>query len=326
MQRATPADSSFRGYSSGGSRSMVSGVDDSQFMQEMAGSIMKNEARSAIEAAQNFGFSSVVKSAIMNKLGGMVGGAETFMSFMGGNRSFPAAGNMDDRRNRMMNLSEGDSGMFSTQGRKQQVHMSDDGMYHSVPQDQTMRMALLDEDSEKDVDSQSYQAQQTAQEPGGPAHKAALAALLAGKIRDIAEALIDPIPGVPTLYDPGGTGSATSGTNAAGTMGGLKMGQNSLRDKNKKAGRFFQVNKDSTQAAGKIVQLIKASSSGGGGGGGSRSGSSGSGGSSGQQSGTVLCEASSDSKFYCGGTPQKGKFALIVTVKGPTINVPGKIG
>ena len=54
--------------------------------------------------------------------------------------------------------------------------------------------------------------------------------------------------------------------------------------------------------------------------------SSGSSSSSSQNQGTVLAEASSDSKFYCGGTPSKGKYALIVTVKGPTINVPGRIG
>jgi hypothetical protein len=304
---------------------MVGQVDDSQFMQEMAGSMMKNEARSAIEAAQNYGFTSVAKSAIMNKLGSMVAGAETFMSFMGGNRSFPAAGNMDDRRNRLMNLKEGDSGMFSTQGAKQQFHMAaEDGMFGTAPQDKTMRLAMIDENSEKDVDSQSYQAQQTRQEPGGPSHKAALLAVALGKIRNISEVLIDPIPGVPTLYDEGGSGSATSGTNSAGTMGGLKMGQKSLMDKNKKAGKFMEITKDSSKFAGKIVQLIKASSGGGGGGGSSRDSGGGGGGS--QQQGTVLAEASSDSKFYVGGTPQKGQFALVVTLKGPTINVPGKIG
>ena len=104
MHRATPSNSSFRGYSSGGSRSVVGSADDGKLMQEMAGGLMHNEARSAIEAAQNFGFTSVVKDAIMSKLGAMVGSAETFMSFMGGNRSFPAAGNMDDRRHRLNGL------------------------------------------------------------------------------------------------------------------------------------------------------------------------------------------------------------------------------
>ena len=74
-----------------------------------------------------------------------------------------------------------------------------------------------------------------------------------------------------------------------------------------------------------------SSGGGGSGGGSSKDGSSSGGSSSGgssssQNQGTVLAEASSDSKFYCGGTPKKGKYALIVTVKGPTINVPGRIG
>jgi hypothetical protein len=91
----------------------------------------------------------------------------------------------------------------------------------------------------------------------------------------------------------------------------------------------MDMTKDSSRLAGKIVQLIKASGGGGGGGsgGGSKAGSSGSSGSSSSKDqGTILAEASSDSKFYCGGTPKKGKYALVVTVKGPTINVPGRIG
>ncbi|HEX4715269.1 MAG TPA: hypothetical protein VH164_10110, partial [Ktedonobacteraceae bacterium] len=260
--------------------------------------------------------------------GKIMASAESFMSFMGGNRSFPVMGNMDDRRHRLMNLDKGDSGMFSTQGAKQQFHMStQDGMFGTAPNDKTMRFALLDESSEKDTDSQSYQAQQTAQMPGGPAHKAALKALAIGKIKSLLEPLTEPEPGVPTLYDSGGTGGATSGTNAGGSFGGMQMGQKSLKSKNQQAKIFIDATKDATRAAGKIVQLIMAQAGGGGGSGGksSRAGSSSSGGSS-QDQGTVLAEASKDSKFYCGGTPKKGKYALIVTVKGPTINVPGRIG
>src|SRR5262252_4407094 len=245
MHRATGSNSSFRGYSSGGSRSVVGSADDSKFMQEMLGNFMKNETRSAIESPQNYGFTSVVMNAVqslggsglsggMSAISKIVSSAETFMSFMGGNRSFPVAGNMDDRRHRLMGMDQGDSGMFSTQGRKMQHLMTGDGVFGHAPNDKTYRMALLDDNSEKDMTSQSYQAQQTAQLPGGPAHKAALLALAAGKIRDIIEPLIEPEPGVPTLYDTGGTGSATSGTNSFGSMGSMKMGQKSLKDKNTK--------------------------------------------------------------------------------------------
>ena len=100
----------------------------------------------------------------------------------------------------------------------------------------------------------------------------------------------------------------------------MKMGQKPLKDKNKKASRFFDVSKDSTRAAGKIVQLIVSGSSSGGGGS-SRDASGG----SGSSSGTVLAQAHSDNNnFYCGGDPSKGKYALCVTLKGPTKNVMGK--
>ena len=310
-------------------------------MQEGMGNFMANEARKAIEAPQNYGFTSVVKDAIQGLssamggtggsgaggMGSIVSSAESFMQFMGGNRSFPVFGNMDDRRHRLMNLDKGDSAMFSTQGRKQQVQMASDGVYHSTPNDQTWRTALLDESSEQDQSSQSYQAQQAAQLPGGVAHKAALALLLKGKIKHISQPMTEPIQGVPTLYDPGGTGSATSGTNAGGSFGGMQMGQKSLKSKNSQAKMFLDITKDATRAAGKIVQLIMAQGGSGGGGGGSKVAASAGGSSGGSQSqGTILAEASSDSKFYCGGTPKKGKYALIVTVKGPTINVPGRIG
>jgi hypothetical protein len=94
------------------------------------------------------------------------------------------------------------------------------------------------------------------------------------------------------------------------------MGQTSLKGSNQQAGKFIDITKDATRAAGKIVQLIVAAASGGGGG--SKAGSSGS-------SGSVLAEANG-SNFYCGGTPGQGQFAMIVAVKGPTMNVPGRIG
>ncbi|HEX4715028.1 MAG TPA: phage baseplate assembly protein, partial [Ktedonobacteraceae bacterium] len=290
MHRATPNNSSIRSYAAGGSRATNPQVDDSQFMQETMGNGMANEMRKAIEAPQNFGFTSVAKDAISGIQGKIMASAESFMSFMGGNRSFPVMGNMDDRRHRLMNLDKGDSGMFSTQGAKQQFHMStQDGMFGTAPNDKTLRFALLDEKSEQDMDSQSYQAQQTAQLPGGRAHEAALKALLLGKIKSLLEPLTEPEPGVPTLYDSGGTGGATSGTNAGGSFGGMKMGQKSLKSKNQQAKIFIDATKDATRAAGKIVQLIMAQAGGGGGSGGksSRAGSSSSGGSS-QDQGTVL--------------------------------------
>ena len=143
MHRATPPNSSFRGYTSGGARSVVSGVDDSKLMQEMSGSFMHNEQRSAVEAPQNYGFTSVVHDADKDKDGNITDGAETFMSFIGGSRSFPVAGNMDDRRHRLFGLEKGDTAMFRGKDDKQQFHMTGEGGFWSAPAGKTVRMALV---------------------------------------------------------------------------------------------------------------------------------------------------------------------------------------
>ena len=129
VHRATPGNSSFRGYSAGGARSAIDQADDGHQMQEFAGNFMSGEARKAMESIQNFGFTSVVMDAIKDKLGKMMGSAETMINFAGGNRSFPVGGNTDDRRHRLNGLEKGETGMFGTQGMKQQFHMSTDGMF-----------------------------------------------------------------------------------------------------------------------------------------------------------------------------------------------------
>jgi hypothetical protein len=143
MHRATPANSSFRSFVAGGARSVVDQVDDSKLMQEMAGNFMKGETRGAIEAAQNYGFTSVTMDADKDKDGNIIGSAETFVSFIGGNRAFPAAGNIDDRRHRLKGLEKGDVAMFRTKDDQQQFHMTGDGGYWSAPEGKTVRMQLV---------------------------------------------------------------------------------------------------------------------------------------------------------------------------------------
>ena len=163
MHRATPLNTSIRSYTAGGSRSVVDKVDDTKLMQEMAGSMMHNESRKEIEAAQNYGFTSAVFDAEQGQ-DGKKSGAECFMSFMGGNRSFPAAGPMDDRRHRMYKLEKGDTAMFRGRGDKQQFHMTTDGGFWSAPQDKTVRMQLLTSNSESNS---------TVQQGGGQRARAA---------------------------------------------------------------------------------------------------------------------------------------------------------
>jgi len=148
MHRATPLNSSFRGYVAGGARSVVDKIDDSKLIQEMSGNFMKGETRSAVESPQNYGFTSVAHEATKDAMGRIIDGAEVAMSFIGGNRSYPIAGNMDDRRHRLLGLEQGDSAMFRGKGDKQQFHMTTEGGYWSAPQNKTVRMQLVPADSE----------------------------------------------------------------------------------------------------------------------------------------------------------------------------------
>jgi phage gp45-like len=91
-------------------------VDDTKQMQESMGNFMANEARSAIEAPQNYGFSSVVRAATKDAQGKIQQSAEGFVSFMGGNRSFPVMGIMDDRRYRPMGMKQGENSQYDDLG------------------------------------------------------------------------------------------------------------------------------------------------------------------------------------------------------------------
>src|SRR4029453_1659796 len=108
MHRATPLNSSFRAYSAGGGRATIDTIDDNKFMQESNNTGgMKGEKFPWMESPQNYGFTSVVADADKSSNpGGITGSAEGFLSFMGGNRSFPVMGVMDDRRHRLMNLAK----------------------------------------------------------------------------------------------------------------------------------------------------------------------------------------------------------------------------
>lgn len=114
VHRSTPAQSSFTGYSAGGSRALISEVVDSQLMQAMNGQGMKGESFKGSkdgsfkgpEAPQNYGFTSVVAAAKKGANGMIKQCAEGFMSYMGGNRSFPVISIMDDRRHRLKNLGD----------------------------------------------------------------------------------------------------------------------------------------------------------------------------------------------------------------------------
>jgi hypothetical protein len=116
-----------RAYDSGGARTIIDTVDDDRLMQEMAGNFMKGESRKEVEAPQNYGFSSVVRPATKGQDGQIQECAEGFISFMGGNRSFPVCTVMDDRRYRPRSLKPGENSQYDDLGQMTLLRRS--GLY-----------------------------------------------------------------------------------------------------------------------------------------------------------------------------------------------------
>src|SRR5262249_50163772 len=225
MHRTTPLVSAFVSYVSGGCRATVDQVDDSKLMQEMSGAFMKFERRGAIESPQNYGFTSVVFKAEKDLMGKVLGCAETFISFMGGNRSFPVAGNMDDRRHRLLNLLEGDTAMFRGKGDKQQLHMTQDGGFWSAPQDKTVRMQLVPSDS---------QSNRTA--PQRPA-------AAPSSSRDI-------------LLVSSSSSAGSGSVNSAGAAQPSSKGQESVYKDGQNSYRFVDLINDKTRVSGQNVHVM----------------------------------------------------------------------
>jgi phage gp45-like len=236
MHRQTPLNTSFVGYTAGGARSTVDKVDDTTQMQEMSGSFMANETTDKIESPQNYGFTSHNFEAEKDAMGKIIACAETFISFLGGSRSLPVTGPIDDRRHRLFNLKQGDTAMFRGRGDKQQVHMTQDGTYHSAPQDKTIRMQLVPSDSE----TNSTQQQQGGQQGSGSSSSAGSQSL-----------------GVEALAD-GGSSGGSGGSSGGQGQGGQqkKRGQKAIYEDGKDSYRFMDLTKDKTRASGTNVHLM----------------------------------------------------------------------
>jgi len=117
MHKANLPGAWMRGFSGGGARALIDKMDPSQLMQEFKGNMFKGETRDKVEHPMNYGFVSLVAKAIKGKMGEISNSAEGFMSFMGGNRSFPMIGIMDDRRHRLLDIgstSAGNGGSATT--------------------------------------------------------------------------------------------------------------------------------------------------------------------------------------------------------------------
>jgi phage gp45-like len=166
MHRQTPLTAGFVGYTSGGARALVDKISDNPLMQEMKGTFMQGEARDKIESPQNYGFTSVVKEATKGKDGMIEQCAEAFLSFLGGNRSFPIATVMDDRRYRLKELKPGDVAIFDWL--QHQLHFNKDGVFLTGRTDKKMKFQLAPPPQQQQSSSSgSAKVAATAADSGG---------------------------------------------------------------------------------------------------------------------------------------------------------------
>jgi phage gp45-like len=234
MHRSTPSATAFRAYSSGGARTTIHQADDSKQMQEMSGNMMSGESRKKVESPQNYGFTSVVHDAdqatggaVSGAMSKMAKSAEGFMSFIGGNRSFPVCAIMDDRRHRLKGLEKGDTAMFRGKNDQQQFHMTQDGGFWSADEGKTVRMQL--------VPSQQGQGGQGGGGSGGGGGGGG--------------------GGAQTLAGSSGGAGGAGGGSGGGQGGQSQMGQKPVYKQGKDSAYYVDVKKDKTTASGKEVHL-----------------------------------------------------------------------
>lgn len=128
MHKMDARSSSFRGYVSGGSRGVVGEIDDNHNMQEVKGNMMRGESRSKMERVQNYGFTSAILPGDKEGSEGVIKkGAEMIISYLGGNRSLPFIGAIDDRRHRPYGLKPGENAQYDDA--HQMTYIARDGVY-----------------------------------------------------------------------------------------------------------------------------------------------------------------------------------------------------
>lgn len=157
MHRATPLNTAFRAYTAGGTRTVIDEADDKKLMQESKGNFMKGETRGEIESPQNYGFTSHVMPADKDNKGKIKMGAEGFVSFMGGNRSFPVIQVMDDRRHRLKEIAKGDTAMYGAREWGEQFHIDKEGMWMSGNTQRKIKLQLVENSNDQQTGQQDGQ-------------------------------------------------------------------------------------------------------------------------------------------------------------------------
>jgi len=227
------------------------------------------------------------------------------MSFIGGSRSFPVAGAMDDRRHRLRGLSPGDAAMNRGKDDDMQIHLTSSGMYHSAPQ--MVRLQLVPSGSGKANPPQSQpqasQAKRSVYAKFGAHIEARLWAGLEPELQADLDKEVDRLERLdrPTV---GAHVAGPGGGNGAGQQqqGNKPTGQKAVAGAGADSAVFFHITGAETRASGPKVRLSAT-----------------------KETDDVLHQTSS-SKDWCGGTPDAGhKFGVVVTVKGPCKNVMGRV-
>ena len=239
MHRSTGANTLHRSYASGGSRHLVDEVEDKSLMQTTKGNAMKGEVRKDVEAPQNYGFTSVVADATKGKDGQIEQCAEGFMSYLGGNRSLPVCGVMDDRRHRLKDLAkDAAKGAVAVFGQKewgQQYLNTKDGQFITGNKEKKNRMQLVENQNGKKQASSPQAGAQSMSAQGVTPHAVSRNAegRLAFRTKSGVEFEIEEIEtkqlgvGVSTLADGGGSGGGGGGEQQS-QGGGKPTGQKSL--------------------------------------------------------------------------------------------------
>lgn len=295
MHEATGADTSTRSNVAGGARAVVTDIDDSQTIQEMSGDMLHGESRKQVMAAQNYGHVSHNMPPDKDAQGNVTGSAECFTGRAGGNAGFPFAGNIDDARHRLCDLSPGDVAMHRTKDDDQQIHLASDGTYISGNTGKTLRMQLVASGSSKRQPAPARGQQggggaQATQAWEPPPFPSPLQAALLGR------------SGRPTQFAAGSGGGSSTGQQSQGDQN-RPTGQKAVAEAGKDSKDFVHLKSDEARvSSGKKVRLSTS-----------------------KEDDDVLHEAS-NGKNYVGGTPAKHKFSKILTLAGPSVNGYAKIG
>jgi phage gp45-like len=142
MKHSSSRDSANR-HGNGLSRTTVENPDDTQFIQQHGLRGFFDEQMDTFEHVHEYGFTSVVQKP--TGMGALRQAAESFLSYLGGNRSHGIAVTTADRRFRLYKLANGEVALHDDQGH--QVHIARDGVYVSAPNSKKIVGQIMSDDT-----------------------------------------------------------------------------------------------------------------------------------------------------------------------------------